>query len=86
MASPSGVKKSEMRVLLLPTNIASMPSITMQALEEAGVEVRAVFIDPSPFQDTGSAKVFRLKGLRFGWPHKLWNAFRFYMYVLRSVI
>lgn len=74
-----------MKVLILPTNIASMPAITADRLLKNGVQVRALFLDTNSYQQQSAALEFPLKGLRFGWPHKLWNFGRFLFYAIRGI-
>ena len=75
-----------MKVLILPTNIASMPAITTDRLLRKSVEVRALFLDTNSYQQQSAAKEFPLKGLRFGWPHKLWNFGRFFVHAVRGIL
>ena len=75
-----------MKVLILPSNIASMPAITTDRLLKRGVQVRALFLDTNNYQQQSAALEFPLKGLRFGWPHKLWNFSRFLFHAVRGII
>ncbi|MBK9637417.1 MAG: hypothetical protein IPO63_06235 [Bacteroidetes bacterium] len=74
-----------MKVLILPNNIASMPSITADRLNRKGINVKALFLDTNPNQQQFSGKGFPLKGLRFGFLHKVFNFSRFYIHAIRGI-
>ena len=78
-------KAVKMKVLILPTNIASMPAITTDRLLKKGIKVRALFLDTNSYQQQSAALEFPLKGLRFGWPQKLWNFGRFLFHAVRGI-
>lgn len=74
-----------MKVLILPSNVASMPAITLDRLNKAGVEARAVFLDTNLYTDYRQSKAFQLKGLKYGLPHKVFNAALFYKEVIHGI-
>lgn len=86
-ASPCVVKKAvELKVLILPSNIASMPAITLERLNAAGIEARALFLDTNKFQDYKNSKTYALKGLKYGFVQKIYNFSRFYAAVLKGIL
>ena len=74
-----------MKVLVLPSNIASMPAITVDRLIHAGVDAKALFIDSNPYQDNKNFKSYQLKNLPYGFPQKFYNLSRFYLETVRAI-